>query len=112
MRAYDGPVWAYAGKRADDRNSITGARRHAVTLFAKLSGLAQPDAECGERGYVLVGDWDPADPLNCLSCSVALAMVPEELPDDYEEQERMWREHALVPAITGPVEQLELFPAA
>lgn len=111
MSAYDGPVWAYAGKRADDRNSITGARRHAVTLFAHLSGLAQPDAECGELGYVLVGEWNPADPLNCLHCSMALAFGVPDLPDDYEEQEFAARQPlAVVPS--GPAEQLELFPIA
>lgn len=110
MTAYDGPVWAYAGKRAEDRNSITGARRHAVTLFAKLSGLERPDSECGEIGHVLVGEWDPADPLNCLDCSLYLAMGCPELADDYEEQEAAEQPLRLVPA--GPCEQLELFPIA
>lgn len=80
--AYDGPVHAYYGKRAADRNTTKGERIHAVTLFAYLGGAM--DAECGVIGYVPADGWDPGHPQACPDCVSALAglvAIPEEVDE-------------------------------
>lgn len=62
---------AYATKRAKARNTTNASVRHAVEVLAVLSGAL--DAECGQLGAVLIGPWNPADPLNCRDCSAALS---------------------------------------
>jgi hypothetical protein len=80
----DDPVWAYCGQRAVDRKTTKGVTRHALTVWARLSGAM--DAECGVIGLVEVGPWNPAawDPDTapaCPRCAAYLAgavPIPEE----------------------------------
>lgn len=74
------PLWAYCGQRAVDRKSTKGSLRHALTIWARMSGAM--DAECGVIGMVEVGPWDPGDPHNCPDCVKYVngeVPVPEEV---------------------------------
>lgn len=75
-------TWAYAGRRAADRHTTVGARRHAVTDYTRMTGIKVPDAECGELGYVLLGEWDDTDPLNCATCAQYVAGLVPLLPEE------------------------------
>jgi len=99
-----GPVMAYSVQRAADRYSTTEPR-HAVTLFAIISGMM--DAECGKSAPVEVGPWDPEDPLNCPRCTRFVAGMVV-MPPDRRRRPRPAPVPEL-PPITEPV-QLDLLP--
>jgi hypothetical protein len=57
---------AYATKRAVKRHSLAGERLHAVERMAHVSGAL--DTECGHRGALFVGVWDPEAANACPNC--------------------------------------------
>ena len=103
--------YAYAGKRALDRHTTTGARLHAVSFQGELTGM---DSECGVQGYVKVGEWDPTDAagLNCPDCTAWLAGAHDLDDDDYLDDDRPVEPMRLVPLPAGPCEQLQLVTCA
>lgn len=68
-----GRALAYAGQRAHDRKTTKDAVAHAVWELTLLTGLVLPDAECGRRGYIPLGEWDPGYGHNCPECAAVLA---------------------------------------
>lgn len=104
-----GPVMAYAGQRAVDRFTTEGETRHAVTLFALLSGAM--DTECGRLAVVEIGPWDPADPDNCTRCARFVAGT-ERMPKDPPPLKDRPAPALLALAGADPLIQLELFTAA
>lgn len=83
LRTVLGLPLAYAGHRAVLRKSTTDAIMHVVMELTVATGLDLPDSECGELGYIPMGDWDPSYKYNCRKCTAVLAgaLLPEVAPE-------------------------------